>query len=82
MPTLVQLDRLLGPKHAGQFVSTRVRALIHDDLLPPPVAHRLVREGILTGDLLLLAESGQTWPLHPAITVLRPHPAAHRPPGR
>lgn len=59
------LDLLIGPEHAGQVVGALVRDLITSDLLPEPVAYRLVCEGVLAGDPWLLAEAGQMWSRRP-----------------
>ncbi|OEJ21479.1 hypothetical protein AR457_37445 [Streptomyces agglomeratus] len=61
----VPLDLIIGPERAGQVVGALVRDLITSDLLPEPVAYRLVCEGVLAGDPWLLAEAGQLWTLRP-----------------
>lgn len=67
-PSVVPLDRLIGPEHAAQFINSLVRDLMVQDLLPESVAYRLVCEGVLAGDPFLLAEPGQAWALRPEIT--------------
>ncbi|MGX1887403.1 hypothetical protein [Streptomyces sp. NPDC055287] len=62
------LDLLIGPQRAAQFIGTLVREFIADDLLPEPVAFRLVCEGVLDGDPFLLADPGQAWVLRPETT--------------
>ncbi|MFE4867333.1 hypothetical protein [Streptomyces sp. NPDC056682] len=44
----------LGPP--GQLLGARIRDVIASDLLPEPVAYRLLREGALAADPLLLAD--------------------------
>ncbi|MEU7151191.1 hypothetical protein AB0B79_05955 [Streptomyces sp. NPDC039022] len=68
MPTPVHLDRLVGSEHAARFVNVRVRAFIRDDLLPEPVAYRLVCEGVLAHDPFVLADPGQVWVLRHEVT--------------
>lgn len=67
-PSVPPLDRLIGPRRAAQFIGALVHDLITSDLLPEPVAHRLVCEGLLAGDPWLLAEPGQAWALRPETT--------------
>lgn len=65
---VLPLDLLIGPRRAAQVIGALVRDLITSDLLPEPVAFRLVCEGVLAGDPWLLAEPGQAWALRPEVT--------------
>ncbi|MFD7517722.1 hypothetical protein ACFV85_23290 [Streptomyces niveus] len=70
--SVLPLDRLMGPVNAGQFINSLVRDLITQDLLPEPVAYRIVCEGVLAGDPFLLADPGQAWALRPEIAERAP----------
>ncbi|WP_046499995.1 hypothetical protein [Streptomyces odonnellii] len=67
-PSVLPLDRLIGPVHAAQFINSLVGDLITQDLLAESVAYRLVCEGVLAGDPFLLADPGQAWALRPGTT--------------
>ncbi|GAA2417970.1 hypothetical protein ACFPFX_04770 [Streptomyces mauvecolor] len=62
---VLPLDLLIGAERAGQFLGARIRDVLANDLLPEPVAYRLVCEGALAADPFLLADPGQTWTLRP-----------------
>lgn len=70
--SVLPLDRLIGPAYAAQFINSLVRDLITKDLLPEPVAYRIVCEGVLAGDPFLLADPGQAWALRPETTSPAP----------
>jgi len=53
------VDRLIGPERAARVIQPLVRELMTEDLLPEPIAYRIVCEGVLAGDPWWLAELGQ-----------------------
>ncbi|MBQ0855740.1 hypothetical protein J8N05_47150 (plasmid) [Streptomyces sp. BH-SS-21] len=64
-PGRCTVDRLIGPERTARVIQPLVRELMRDDLLPEPVAYRIVCEGVLAGDPWWLAEPGQVWQLRP-----------------
>jgi hypothetical protein len=72
MSTPSIVDRLIGPERAARVIQPLVRELMTDDLLPEPVAYRIVCEGVLAVDPWWLAEPGQVWQLRPDATTPGP----------
>jgi hypothetical protein len=62
---MTYLPEILGPARAEQVVRDHAATLMRMDHLTPQAAIRLVRARVAEGDLLFLADAGQTWTLHP-----------------
>ncbi|MCW8102691.1 hypothetical protein [Streptomyces tauricus] len=62
------VDQLIGAERTARVINPLVRELMREDLLPEPVAYRIVCEGVLAADPWWLAEPGQAWKLRPDIT--------------
>ncbi|MFD3330555.1 hypothetical protein [Streptomyces sp. NPDC058701] len=61
------IDLLIGADRAGQFIASRVRVLMGEDLIPEAAAYAAVCTAVLDSDPWTLAETGQVWSLRPDV---------------